>query len=701
MIQAFLSSTYSDLKDHRAYVIDRLARSGIFVDPMERWTAASDEPKTLSQDRVRDCDLCVLLVGFRRGHVPEGKIQSITQMEYFAAKDRGIDVLAFLANEEDWPADALAGLENDPATVGWRAFLKEKEVVAFFTPQPESIDIDAALSRWLRETSTARQRTATDLTQVAQDAMSIAVRAYCNSDGVLIVWRTARPIEGCLGFALHRRVLGDAGVTEDVVGNRLGFSGEQRVSGKPTPSTDAPIQNFRWFERLDPQQEVRYRVVPVMGRPGALGEAIDQHAGSSWTRWLSPRTGLHPGCRAYFNRAVASGARLAPSKGAATRDSMLRRLRRDVLAQRSLGGGLRDELLTLLTSAKQSGQRVYAALASLDDTDLVGAFKGLGKNLRLLLGPASIHRRRNDDGAEGVHTRLRRELQHAGVHVYEQALRKTGSTLSNFAVFCDRSGALTHLWTGGAAWTTGALCLRSNSGLVIESAALVRAYKDLWDELRDDAKRPGLPVHIRERDMSITLWATPTPGRGDLRDVTRLIRGARQGIMFLIHGPRGADSVMGEILRLLSDRDLFIEGISWSRPHGNKGLVRCEYRVNDQVRSAGEPSSGPPFDGATVLIDPFGPHPTIVTGSHDLSAETSARNRSDLLIIENAAGLAAEYAVHVARLLDSYRFRSVMAAARKPTLISLRQTDDWQQHFFEGSRRSEFNFLFGSLSPGL
>jgi hypothetical protein len=42
-----------------------------------------------------------------------------------------------------------------------------------------------------------------------------------------------------------------------------------------------------------------------------------------------------------------------------------------------------------------------------------------------------------------------------------------------------------------------------------------------------------------------------------------------------------------------------------------------------------------------------------------------------------------------------------MAAARKPTLLSLQQTDKWQQHFFQGTRRSEFNFLFGSLSPGL
>lgn len=699
MIQAFVSSTYNDLKDHRAYVIDRLARGGIFVDPMEKWTAASDEPKTLSQDRVRDCDFCVLLVGFRRGHIPDGETHSITQLEYIAAKRRGIQVFIFMANDEaDWPIDALADLKNDPEMGCWRALLKEHNIVEFFTRRPESIDVDSAVSRWHLERSSGRQKTGTDLSwDTASDATSIDIRAYCNSDGVLVAWRMARQIKGCLGFAIHRRVLGDAGITDEVVDNWLDFPGSQQSFAKSTPSTIAPIQNFRLAERLDGQQEVRYRVVPVMGPREALSEATDQHAGSGWTRWLSPRTGLQPGCRAFFNRAVP---RLASGKAIDTEDSMLRQLRGNGVQQRSRGAGLQDELRTLLIGAKPAGLRVYAALADLDDADLVEKLKGLRDNLYLLLSPAPIRRGPNNDAAKGTRASLRSELRHAGVHVYEQALRKNGTALSNFAVFCDKLGTPLSLWTGSTGWTTRALCLRSNSGILIESAALVRAYLDLWDELRGNAKRPGLPVLIRESEVSMTLWATPTPSGGDLRDVTRLIRGARQGIMFLINKTRAADDVMEEILRLVKDQDLFIEGISWSRG-GNKGLGRCEYRVNDEVRVVGEPSSGPPFDGTIVLIDPFGPHPTVMTGSHDLSAETSARNQSDLLIIENAAGLAAEYAVHVARLLANYRWRSTMARVRNPTAMSLQPTDEWQRRFFDGTRQSEFNFLFGSLSPGL
>jgi hypothetical protein len=112
----------------------------------------------------------------------------------------------------------------------------------------------------------------------------------------------------------------------------------------------------------------------------------------------------------------------------------------------------------------------------------------------------------------------------------------------------------------------------------------------------------------------------------------------------------------------------------------------------------------PPIDSTIVLVDPFGPHPVVMTGSHDLSTETSARDHSDLLIVENVAGLAAEYAVHLLGLFDHYRMRYALAAlAGKGALqrLHLQTSDEWQDRYFTGAKRREFNFLFGSLSPGL
>ena len=63
--KAFVSSTYLDLKAHRAHVIRALEAAGFFVDPMEKWTSDADEPKVLSTKRLDGCHLCVLLIARR------------------------------------------------------------------------------------------------------------------------------------------------------------------------------------------------------------------------------------------------------------------------------------------------------------------------------------------------------------------------------------------------------------------------------------------------------------------------------------------------------------------------------------------------------------------------------------------------------------------------------------------------------------
>jgi hypothetical protein len=44
-----------DLKDHRPHGIKALGKAGIFVDPMEELDC-SEEPKHISQDRLKGCD---------------------------------------------------------------------------------------------------------------------------------------------------------------------------------------------------------------------------------------------------------------------------------------------------------------------------------------------------------------------------------------------------------------------------------------------------------------------------------------------------------------------------------------------------------------------------------------------------------------------------------------------------------------------
>jgi Domain of unknown function (DUF4062) len=148
--KAFVSSTlFIDLKDHRAHVINSLRNAGIFVDPMENWTADSDEPKKFSQERLNGCALCVLLVAYRRGFAPDGETRSITQMEYDSAVKQGIDILPFmLAEDTAWPRK-FDELDKDPGIRLWREQLQKSHGIAPFSLDPRSIDMTGALGRWL------------------------------------------------------------------------------------------------------------------------------------------------------------------------------------------------------------------------------------------------------------------------------------------------------------------------------------------------------------------------------------------------------------------------------------------------------------------------------------------------------------------------------------------------------------------------
>src|SRR5262245_40550230 len=149
--KAFVCSTFVELKEHRARAIRQLRHAGFLVDPMEDWTADPDEPVRFSPERVGGCDLVVLLVGNRGGHLAEGHAESITQLEHEHARRLGIDVLPFLLDEAvaDWPA-RYDERRSDERLCRWRQEIAARHGLGKFTTEAGSLDLGPALSRWLR-----------------------------------------------------------------------------------------------------------------------------------------------------------------------------------------------------------------------------------------------------------------------------------------------------------------------------------------------------------------------------------------------------------------------------------------------------------------------------------------------------------------------------------------------------------------------
>ena len=148
--KAFVSSTYVDLKDHRAHVIRALRRMGVHVDPMEDWTSDTNEPTKFCLERIEDCDLCILLVAFRRGHVPDGGDSSITQLECEQAKKLGIHVLPFLLDEDAEWRRRFDELDKDVKIREWREQLRNRHGVELFDRDPTTLNVEPAVTRWLQ-----------------------------------------------------------------------------------------------------------------------------------------------------------------------------------------------------------------------------------------------------------------------------------------------------------------------------------------------------------------------------------------------------------------------------------------------------------------------------------------------------------------------------------------------------------------------
>jgi hypothetical protein len=136
---------------------------------MEDWTSDADEPRRFSLDRLDGCQACVLLVGFRRGFVPEEESRSITQMEYDYAIAHGIDVLPFLLDDgvTGWP-EPYDDRTQDPLLKEWREYLGLHHGIERFTADPTSLDVLPAFSRWKERQDEREQTEAAGFTPAGQ-----------------------------------------------------------------------------------------------------------------------------------------------------------------------------------------------------------------------------------------------------------------------------------------------------------------------------------------------------------------------------------------------------------------------------------------------------------------------------------------------------------------------------------------------------
>ena len=104
--------------------------------------------------------------------------------------------------------------------------------------------------------------------------------AYPNCDMATIAWRTSGKIDGCRGFALERQVRGPEGDAKSgFVNTWVGFKGQSHKTGESRSSAVWPVQRYLWSDYVVSfGQQVRYRVIPMIGKAANLEQAPTSNA---------------------------------------------------------------------------------------------------------------------------------------------------------------------------------------------------------------------------------------------------------------------------------------------------------------------------------------------------------------------------------------------------------------------------------------
>jgi hypothetical protein len=133
-MKVFLSSTYTDLIDHRRAAHDTLEQLGLHVIWMEALGARPVESTKACLDEVEDCELFVGVYAHRYGYIPDGSTVSITEQEFNHAQKLERPIFGFVIKDDyEWPSENFEHDKKDKLA----AFLRRsRNNPSDFSPRP-------------------------------------------------------------------------------------------------------------------------------------------------------------------------------------------------------------------------------------------------------------------------------------------------------------------------------------------------------------------------------------------------------------------------------------------------------------------------------------------------------------------------------------------------------------------------------------
>jgi len=558
----------------------------------------------------------------------------------------------------------------------------------------------------------------------------INARLYFNGDDCFLCWATP-PISNCWGFAIRRNlVTADGKHSDGLLHNYTGFKGDNNLPHRHRPSDVWPFQRYTWTDHgVGVGDTISYTISAVT----KTGTDLNVDAATSVT--VGPVVATCQGdgdSFAYFNRGIllsqfmtkhlpvnwTAGDLIALKNALEVDDNDLRAF---------LTGDLGKRLLDLLTEAKNKSWHVFAALYEIDDHALISHLADLKQRAHVVLSNGSKKKKGEDSNKAALPDLV-------GIDLTRRMLWSEGLGHNKFVVFAKSPTKPFMVWTGSTNWATTGLCTQLNNGILVEDKDIAETYVKQWNLLKDDKRTgpQGQPMHfgpalmqsndVPKSGLSTSIgkwraWFTRTSTGQDLADITTLIDGAKDAILFLMFEP-GTAGLLPVLQKRLDpgsptyDPKVYIHGVvnslkaagtdvevslvsrSGAKPKFDLQVIQpegvgasaglagwaTEVTRKDFLLGQGGQIGHAIIHSKVIVIDPF-TDPIVVTGSHNFSQPASDSNDENLLIIQGNAGLAQRYAVNVMGVYQHYRWREYLKDCKAkgvPPWDGLSKDDKWQ-----------------------
>jgi phosphatidylserine/phosphatidylglycerophosphate/cardiolipin synthase-like enzyme len=521
-------------------------------------------------------------------------------------------------------------------------------------------------------------------------AGGVSVKAYAGTTGVLLAFDvTDAARNGLLGFAIERE---GGNRPRQFLSGMLTFPGAAHAAGAPVSTEQAPIQRFRWSDyRVYPDTPYSYVVHPVYGTPDALSV---QNGPSVMASTSSVQRGDH---RVLFNRAAAASQAFSREFPEVDAELTLAKKehREPVMPPAALAWLSRGVLEQITGFCARALDATWALDVGIYEYELpeiraaVDAARARGAQVRIVYhakpgDPQTAVNAGNLTAwpAGDKRARVTSRIFHDKFIV---ASRMHADRREPQAVLC-----------GSTNFTENGVYRQANVVHVAERPELAADYLLLFETLfgGDDptTTRHWIDAHDPlSPDAPVVVGFSPRSGLVDLDLFAAEIGGAARDVLFctafalhkkiltaLLGAPHDA------ILRLgLQNSRSTITGIHRDRTAEFVATAMLDSGLEGFLKESTAGQKGNILiHTKLVVVDFTSDAPTVISGSHNLSASASGGNDENYLILRGATDVADCYGVELMRLYDHYRFR-FQQKNKQAASPALAVDDSWTDPYFE------------------